>query len=88
MAEAAAAGWPYAWHRLGVPPAALALVALVARRALAAAGRWPRRVAAAEVDGAGVSLAHAGAGATAAADGVRLDAVDGARPTVITPQAT
>ncbi len=88
MAEAAAAGWPYAWHRLGVPPAALALVALVTRRALAAAGRWPRRAAAAEANGAGVSLAHAGAGTTAAADGVRVDVVDGASPTVITPKQT
>ncbi len=41
VAEAIAAGWPYAWHRLGVPPGALAAVALAARGALAAAGLWP-----------------------------------------------
>lgn len=42
VAEAIAAGWPYAWHCLGVRPPALAFVALVARHALAVAGLWPR----------------------------------------------
>ena len=42
VAEAIAAGWPYAWHRLGVRPSALAFVALVVRHALTVAELWPR----------------------------------------------
>ncbi|KAK9832852.1 hypothetical protein WJX81_007824 [Elliptochloris bilobata] len=41
IAEAVTAGWPYIWHRLGVPPPALALVALVARRAASQAQTLP-----------------------------------------------